>query len=359
MRKAQSAKSSKMTSSYAGVSSDYQSMTTSLQSYMQDEQAEDEDDDHYGARTGAAAQELAAELGVYSAPALQAAFKSKRRAAPTLPPPPSAGAGSAGAGSAGAGSAGAGAAGFAAEAEAEADEAACQAAPDDAAYQAPDDAAYQVYDVDAGAAVSAGLAVAESENAVEQLAQTVAPVAEDEMLSLLDQLVVEPAEDEERAALFKLFEANQATVEAARGLLFNFWGECEPDFAEHGLVKAAISSDMQKIDSAENMGINFDDTRVWFVLSMSRAVTRNNTVIDGVLKTIRTKLELLGSQDECPICFEALEGRPSVALGCAHAVCTECWGHWERAQAAQHRRAFCPLCKNEDFISSVLTYAAV
>lgn len=355
MRKAQSAKRSKMTSSYAGVSSDYQSMTTSLQSYMQDEQAEDEDDGHYGARTGAAAQELAAELGVYSAPALQAAFKSKRRAAPTLPPPPSAGAGSAGAGSAGAG-----AAGFAAEeAEAEADEAACQAAPDDAAYQAPDDAAYQVYDVDAGAAVSAGLAVAESENAVEQLAQTVAPVAEDEMLSLLDQLVVEPAEDEERAALFKLFEANQATVEAARGLLFNFWGECEPDFAEHGLVKAAISSDMQKIDSAENMGINFDDTRVWFVHSMSRAVTRNNTVIDGILKTIRTKLELLGSQDECPICFEALEGRPSVALGCAHAVCTECWGHWERAQAAQHRRAFCPLCKNEDFISSVLTYAAV
>ena len=50
-----------------------------------------------------------------------------------------------------------------------------------------------------GGAVSAGLAVAESENAVEQLAQTVAPVAEEEMLSLLEQLKEEPTNDEEMA----------------------------------------------------------------------------------------------------------------------------------------------------------------
>ena len=47
--------------------------------------------------------------------------------------------------------------------------------------------------------MSAGLAVAESENAVEQLAQTVAPVAEEEMLSLLEQLKEEPTNDEEMA----------------------------------------------------------------------------------------------------------------------------------------------------------------
>ena len=37
------------------------------------------------------------------------------------------------------------------------------------------------------------------------LAQTVAPVAEDEMMSLLDQLRVEPTNEEETAAMFKLY----------------------------------------------------------------------------------------------------------------------------------------------------------
>jgi hypothetical protein len=43
-----------------------------------------------------------------------------------------------------------------------------------------------------------------------------------------------------------------------------------------------------------------------FVHGMAVQVTRNNSTIDGVLRMIRTKLDLLGSQDECPICIEPL-----------------------------------------------------
>ena len=87
----------------------------------------------------------------------------------------------------------------------------------------------------------------------------------------------------------------------------------------------------------------------------------NNRHIDTLLQGIKTKLELLARQTECPICLEPLEqgapaggeagdgaagagagagadaggargGHPAVVLSCCHRVCAPCWRHWRRAQ---------------------------
>lgn len=345
---------------YQQVSALYDAQSATMQSMMYDA-ADDEDEEVYDMRQEAACTSLAAELDLDTAAApatkeavVMAAIKSKRRvvapacSAPLPPPSDGATAGTAGASAEDAG-AGAGAG---VDASVEAAPAASPALAGE-----EDEQEVVAYQLDAAEAGVSKLAVAASESNVEMLAQNVVGVDAAEMISLLDQLKVEPDNDEARGALFKLYEANQQTVQAARTQLFGFWAECEPDFSEeHAMVKGAINADMKKIDRAENMGVDFEG-RHWFVHAMSKQVTKNNATIDGVLRMIRTKLELLGSQDECPVCFDALEGRSTVALGCAHACCSDCWDSWETCCKEQGRRPFCPLCKNEAFIESVCTYA--
>ena len=69
------------------------------------------------------------------------------------------------------------------------------------------------------------------------------------------------------------------------------------------------------------------------------------------LDQIRVKLDLLGKQDDCPICLEslaAMEEKPHV-LRCCHKVCAECWSHW----ADMPNGGSCPLCRNEDFLGNL------
>ena len=134
------------------------------------------------------------------------------------------------------------------------------------------------------------------------------------------------------------------------------------------------------------MGIQFVEGQ-WFVFGMCKKVTQNIKVVDRILADIRTKLELLGSQDECPVCLEPFSGggagagqaegeakdeagagaagpagpgaggagdKVTVTLGCAHMVCGVCWEQWKKTQQRQHARAFCPLCRNSDFLQSVM-----
>jgi len=88
----------------------------------------------------------------------------------------------------------------------------------------------------------------------------------------------------------------------------------------------------------------------WFVYHMAAKVAKNNVMLEGVLKGINQKLEMLSKQDECPICLEELEGDHEV-LGCCHKVCTECWVNWKEMQG---RDAFCPLCRHNDFLGTVM-----
>eukprot|EP01052_Picozoa_sp_SAG31_P033645 SAG31_NODE_3829_length_3842_cov_124.370558_4_plen_164_part_00 len=78
-----------------------------------------------------------------------------------------------------------------------------------------------------------------------------------EIESLLRQLVVEPTEDAERVAKFKLYEELMETVEAARKSTFDFYAGCADDFAEAGgaNVQAAIEQKLKAIDGGDNMAV--------------------------------------------------------------------------------------------------------
>ena len=57
-------------------------------------------------------------------------------------------------------------------------------------------------------------------------------------------------------------------------------------------------------------------------------------------------------QEDCPVCFEKF-GAEVVPhqLGCCHSVCKECWAHWVSVQGPN---AYCPLCRNHDFVAAVV-----
>ena len=73
-----------------------------------------------------------------------------------------------------------------------------------------------------------------------------------------------------------LFEKYMATVEQTRTTTFDFWSECAEDFHDTG--KAEIEKSLTKIDSPDNMGIEFVEGR-WIVYDMTRKAGANNQVI--------------------------------------------------------------------------------
>merc|ERR1712072_1412783 len=174
---------------------------------------------------------------------------------------------------------------------------------------------------------------------------------QDEMQKLLDQLRVEPQESEEVEAKFKLFEAYLETVEKMRTETFVFWDECREDFHRSGQVE--IEKGIKRIDSQDNMGVEFHEGR-WFVFDMTKKAGSNCGMIGRVLANIKSKIELLAQQDDCPICLEKLEeceGEPAV-LGCCHKVCGECWEQWQAMERCGGH-AVCPLCRHEEFLGGL------
>jgi len=181
-----------------------------------------------------------------------------------------------------------------------------------------------------------------------------------EIEQLLQQLMVEPSEDADRIAKFGLYEGLMSTVEAARKTTFEFYEGCKEDFAEAGgaSVQAAIEQSLKRIDGGDNMAVDFRDDR-WFVYDMTRKLDSNNAMLGRVLQDIKTKLDLIAQQDNCPICLDTMEDLAPTdvkVLGCCHKVCAECWTQW---QAIKHGQAFCPLCKHEEFLTDVCEGHAV
>merc|ERR1719152_861123 len=173
--------------------------------------------------------------------------------------------------------------------------------------------------------------------------------------SPFEQLETEPANDKECAAKFQLYEQYSETVTAVRMATLDFWEEAASEFAE-GNAKAHINNTIRKIDDERNLGFDFRTPR-WFVHSMVKTAHANTAIIERILADIKTKLELLASQDECPICLESFgedDGShtvPHTTLACCHKVCVGCWGHWRRLNPGN---SFCPLCRQQDFLVSIL-----
>lgn len=174
----------------------------------------------------------------------------------------------------------------------------------------------------------------------------------------LCQLSKEPEDAAECEAKFELYEGFAKLTENARKATFDLWDSVKDDFNEAAATKATIEKELRNIDQASNLGIYDDQPHgKWFVHSMCRATARNQATIDTVLKGVTSKLELLGSQTECPICFEAFgPTKPSTALSCAHKTCVECWSHWSVVSGGP-QTAVCPLCRHEEFLDRVFQAA--
>ena len=198
---------------------------------------------------------------------------------------------------------------------------------------------------------------AELDKMEEEILDTGGAVAESEMEKLMNELRKEPSDDKGRAAKFKLYETYQETIQESRKTLFKFWNDCKKEFAtsgkdddEESVAVKEVNASLKRVDDPRNLG--FPDMRgdVWFVYHMAVKVTKNDVMLGGVLKEIQTKLDLLSRQEDCPICLEPLDDDPNV-LGCCHKTCSECWANWKLMQG---NNAFCPLCKHNDFLGSVM-----
>jgi len=175
-----------------------------------------------------------------------------------------------------------------------------------------------------------------------------------EMQELLQQLKVEPMEEAEQGAKFLLFEKYLETVEKMRHETFEFWAEAREDFHESG--RGDVERALKRIDAADNLGVEFVEGR-WFVYDMTNKAGSNCALIGRNLAMIKSRLDLLAQQDECPVCLEQLGecGEEPHVFGCCHKVCGECWEHWSN----MHRgAAFCPLCRNEEFLGDIMARAS-
>lgn len=173
--------------------------------------------------------------------------------------------------------------------------------------------------------------------------------------SVLNQLRVEPNNDAELATKFGLYEDYLSTVEESRKATHDFWDDCKEEFTGptgQSHVATSIQKSVDDIDKQENMGIIFHEHR-WFVYDMTQQADRNNTKLKDLLHQIEIKLELLNKEDDdCPFCLESLEDKEHITLGCCHKACTECWSYWQELRG---RGAFCPLCRQTDFLENILS----
>lgn len=78
--------------------------------------------------------------------------------------------------------------------------------------------------------------------------------------------------------------------------------------------------------------ISTDDFRKTIDLRFS---TRTKT------KKRQTKLQIVMTTAECPVCLEEVDASKSVMLDCHHTLCRNCWMTWH----AEH--STCPTCRNE------------
>lgn len=166
------------------------------------------------------------------------------------------------------------------------------------------------------------------------------PIGEGDITALLAELRAEPTDDEEVGVKFALYEKYLENVVSIRNETFAFWATCKPDF--HQSAKRDLDGELKAIDGEQNTGLyDYDPSQCWFVHGMTLKASRNHRMISRILSSIRTKLDLLATQADCPVCFEKFGAdREAFTLSCCHKVWAECWRNWS---AINHGHAACPL----------------
>jgi len=184
--------------------------------------------------------------------------------------------------------------------------------------------------------------------------EDVIQVNEKEMGKLLRELRAEPKEESDQVSKFKLYEEFLKTVEESRKATFEFWKDTKEEFTQtagQGNAVKQVEKDLKDLDHEDNLAIQWSESR-WFVYDMMVKADSNNDKIQKLMKTVETKLDLLQQEDnDCPFCLEPLKEKECHTLGCCHQTCSECWDHWKNFKGSQ---AFCPLCRQEDFLTDMV-----
>lgn len=168
--------------------------------------------------------------------------------------------------------------------------------------------------------------------------------------ALLEQLRVEPTNEDDLTARFGLYEMYAETVQGLRAEVFGLWEESKPLF-EGGPAGAKVERQLKAIDSEQNLGVEFTE-QVWFVYEMASKAYANGRLLSALTREIHTKVELLGQLGDCPICLDPMDTltRPAQTLPCCHKVCKECWENW---QEVRYGHAVCPLCRQDAFLEAI------
>eukprot|EP00943_MAST-04B_sp_MAST-4B-sp1_P006099 g6099.t1 len=197
-----------------------------------------------------------------------------------------------------------------------------------------------------------GLALVEADDDMEEELAKVEDEEEakdmNDFEKLLSTLRKEPTEEAEVAVQFEVYEEYLKTVVTAREGLQDLWKNSADEFPVQAqeLMKTKITN----VDKSSNLEINFESSN-WFVHEMLKKAEQNRRMLLRLAKEIETKLELIAREEDCPVCLDKIEKGNKTVLSCCHCVCTDCWVHWNQVM---HDRAFCPICRNDEFLSAML-----
>ena len=167
---------------------------------------------------------------------------------------------------------------------------------------------------------------------------------------LLLQFVKEPTDETELTAKFQLFENFLETVTLIRETTIQFWEENKQSF--DGPTRTQGDASIKKIDSADNLGIQDDESK-WFIYFMTKQANNNSRLISAILSKFKSQLNLLSQElGECPFCLDQMVAGSGkvVTLSCCHRCCTDCWTNWAELKGAS---AFCPLCNHPQFVGEI------
>ncbi len=200
---------------------------------------------------------------------------------------------------------------------------------------------------------------------------------------VLMSLRVEPNTDEECASKFLLYETFSAKLSAIRTDVETLLQETLPELPP--IPREAVAASMKRLDDREHQGI-FDQSRYWFVHDMMQKAMSNSDVMKKISNDVTVKVKLVSEmqQTDCPICLapfvvpsrrdgsaEDASGQSGavpvpardesddpvdpvvpITLGCCHKVCEGCWDHWCALRGGP-ANAFCPLCRQVDFVRAL------
>ena len=186
----------------------------------------------------------------------------------------------------------------------------------------------------------------------------------DEINSSLDNIMddefkIEPIDNIEIEVKFRVYETFLGTVVTLRESLLEYWSANQLIFPDN--IRLNCQRDIISIDSNDCLSI-IDDPTTWFVHSMLVKAKLNSNNMSNILKQFQFRLQQVHTEPgDCPVCLEIIENNtPDICtiLSCCHKVHKNCWINYTTYQHNYNKPIICPLCRNDEFINNLESFAA-